>query len=584
MGGDFSFLNILAGVVLILFGARFLRKGFDRLLGQNLVVWLERMTAHRLRAFAAGVCISTIAPSSTTLALVIVRMLDVGRMTADRMLAVFLGANIGMTVLVQMIAFKIESFFSVFLIVGLFGFQVLKRDLFRGIGQCLLALGFIFLGIFLISGTASQIPPDGAFGQILTILKDYPVVLIVGVAIIAFLLQSSTAAIGLGLALEHGGVGGLGFLIAVVLGTNLGVAVTAMVAGWPTLEGRRLGSANLILKLGVSAAIFIFLGPILQIWGDTPGHAARQAANFHTGFNVIVAMIGLPLVRPLYYFVERYLIPTPQEDSIQLQKRRENFLDSAALESPSMALANATRQTMLMADEVRAMLENFLVCFSTRNVALARQLQKKDDEIDVMNNEIKSYLSRLSEESMGTRDSRLQLALFSFTSELEAIGDIIDRNLCHQVIKKAEQDGQLSDDDTERLRSFYNLIAERFEMAINILATRDKQLALKMVRGKDEPKEEFLRLQTEHYAALRLRAPGSLDGSSYFIDMLNGLRRISSHLTSIGHHFVDANDPAMAEFLADETEFGNERSPDESKERMEGEVLEQKDVRKLKKL
>lgn len=544
LANDFAFLNILAGVALILFGARFLRKGFDRLFGQNLVGWLQRMTARRMRAFAAGICIATVAPSSTTLALVTVRMLRTGNLTADRMLAVFLGANIGMTVMVQMLAFKLANAFAVFLIAGLFAFQFLKRDLFRGIGQCLLALGFIFLGIFLISDTAASIPTDGALGQILAILKDYPFVLLISSALIALVLQSSTAAIGLGIALAQGGLGDLGFLIPVVLGANLGVACTALVAGWSTLEGRRLGSANLVLKVAVAAGFFLLLTPILELWSATPGHAPRQAANFHTAFNVLVALIGLPFVLTLYRLVERVLVPSPAEGRVKLMERRENFLDEAALESPSMALANATRQTLLMADEVRTMLENFLVCFSTGNVAMARQLQERDNEIDDMNNEIKSYLSRLSEESMGGRDSRLQLALLSFTSELEAIGDIIDRNLCHQVLKKEGHGEHLSDDDARRIRLFYDMIAGRFETAINILASRNKTLAKELLRDKDAAKELFLRLQKEHYAALRHGQPGSLDGSSYFIDMLNGLRRINGHLTSIGYHFVGDNKAA----------------------------------------
>lgn len=560
--GDLVFLNILAGVALILFGARFLRKGFDRLLGQNLVAWLQKMTARRLRAFAAGVCIATVAPSSTTLALVAVRMLRSGNLTADRMLAVFLGANIGMTIMVQMLAFKVANAFSVFLVAGVIAFQFLKRELFRGIGQCLLALGFIFMGIFLISGAASAVPPDGAFGQILAILKDYPLVLLLSAALIALLLQSSTATIGLGIALAQGGLGDLELLIPVVLGANLGVACTALVAGWPTLEGRRLGSSNLLLKSCAAALLFLFLFQLMELWSGTPGHAPRQAANFHTAFNVLVALVGLPLVNPIYRLAEKWLAPTPARERAELIERREDFLDEAALESPSMALANATRQTLLMAYEVKTMLENFWICLSTKNIPMARRLQEKDDEVDEMNNEIKRYLSRLSEESMGAKDSRVQLALLSFTSELEAIGDIVDRNLCHQVIKQEGEGENLSPDDTERLRLFYERIMRRFEMAINVLATRNKNLAVEILSGKDSAKDFYLSLQKDHYAALKHHEPGSLDGSSYFIDMLNALRRISGHLTSIGYHFAGETKLAEQEVMLEES-LGSEEAAED---------------------
>ncbi len=536
---DVLFINIIAGVALILFGARFLRKGFDRLFGQHLVSWLHKMTAHRLRAFAAGICIATVAPSSTTLALVAVRMLKTGNLTADRMLAVFLGTNIGMTVMVQLLALKLANGFGFFLIAGLVAFQFLKRELLRGIGQCLLALGFIFLGIFLIAETASGISPGGPFGQILGILKDYPLVLVMAAAFIALLLQSSTATIGLAIALVQGGLGDLGFLLPVVLGANIGVAFTALVAGWPTLEGRRLGAGNLFLKAIVAIVLFLFLEQLIPLWELSPGYAPRQAANFHTGFNVVVALLGLPLVSLVYRCVEKMLPDESTSSALkQLIKPKENFLDEAALESPSMALANATRQSLIMAYEVKAMFENFLVCYTGKDEVMARKLQAKDNEIDSMNNGIKIYLSRLSEESMGAKDSRQQLALLSFTSELEAIGDVIDRTLCYQVIKQKGHGEHLSDADSHRLRSFYNLINQRFEMAINVLATRNKVLATDILAGKEVVKEHFLRYQKEHYADLQQHQASSLDGSSYFIDMLNGLRRIGSHLNSIGYHFT----------------------------------------------
>jgi phosphate:Na+ symporter len=202
-----------------------------------------------------------------------------------------------------------------------------------------------------------------------------------------------------------------------------------------------------------------------------------------------------------------------------------------------MALANATRQTLLMASEVKTMLENFWTCFLTRNSALARELQVRDNEIDRMNNEIKSYLSRLNEESMGGKDSRMQLALLSFTSELEAIGDIIDRSLCHQVIKQDQQGDKLSREDLARLQEYYKMVNHRFEMAINVLATRSKGLAAEILSRKDLAKDLYLRHQKEHYAALSHNGSTCFNGSSYFLDILNSLRRISGHLTSIGYHF-----------------------------------------------
>ncbi len=542
---DLWFVNILAGVALILFGARFLRKGFDRLFGQSLVFWLQKMTARRLRSFFAGMIIATVAPSSTTLALVAVRMLRSGNLTADRMLAVFLGANVGMTVMVQLLAFKIANAFSFFLVTGVFAFQFLKKATQRGIGQCLLALGFIFMGIHLISITTSAIPPDGLFGQVLELLASRLFLLILVSALIALLLQSSTATIGLGIALSKGGVGDLGFLVVIVLGANVGVACTALLAGWRPTEGKRLGSANLLLKAGAALGLFLLLGHLLAWWSATPGGVPRQAANFHTAFNLLVACVGLPLVNPLYRWIERFLVPgpPPRLEGEEEETPTDTWLDEAALDSPSMALACASRQTLAMADEVKGMLENAWLALTNHDAAMARKVQGSDDVVDRMNNDIKGYLSRLSEESMGGRDSRLQLALLSFTSELEAIGDAIDRNLCHQIIKQGNGDLRLSKEDVGRLGSYYEMVLERFDLAINVLVFRGKDLAHALLASKDQAKDQFLRHRHDHYADLTGPEPENLESSSHFLDMLNSLRRISGHLTSIGYHFCGETRP-----------------------------------------
>lgn len=144
----------------------------------------------------------------------------------------------------------------------------------------------------------------------------------------------------------------------------------------------------------------------------------------------------------------------------------------------------------------------------------------------------------------------MQLALLSFTSDLEAIGDVIDRGLCHQVIKQDSHGHKLSAEDGRRLEEYYALVAHGFEMAINVLATRKGGLARQILQRKDAAKELFLRHQTEHYAALSDEGGKCFNGSSYFLDILNGLRRISGHLTSVGYHFSESTQGAQAGKIA----------------------------------
>ncbi|MEX0929841.1 MAG: Na/Pi cotransporter family protein [Balneolales bacterium] len=530
-------LNIIGGVALILFGVRFLGKGLDRLFGHKLINWLHQMTSHRLKAFGAGIAISVVVPSSTTLALVALKLLHSTHLSFQRMLAVLLGTNIGITITVQLLAIRIYEYFPIFLILGLIAFQFLKRNIFRGIGQCSLALGFIFLAMNLISEAAASMSGNEEMILLIELLYGHPLALILISAVLTIMIQSSTAIVGIGLALADGGLGSLDLLIPIIIGSNIGIAGTALVAGYGSLEGRRLGTSNLLLKTAVGLLCLLALPAILEFMQQTPGDDIRQGANFHTLFNIIVAVTALPVLDYICSFT-RFLISPDQGDGVALSKPPATYLNEDAIDSPALGLINATRETLLMADEVKNMLMNFWRAHEGDNPAMARQVQRYDDRIDTMNNEIKEYLSRMSEEEMSPQDTKLQFTLFHFISELEAIGDVIDKNLCHQLIKEIEQGLFLTGKEQQYLNELYRQVIDRFEMAISILASRDAELAAKMLAEKEQLNEWCRAVQKDHYENLDIQDVVSLESSSYFIDTMNSLRRISSHLTSIAYSFA----------------------------------------------
>src|ERR1700730_11784742 len=142
-----ALLNIATGVILVLLGMRYIRKGLDRLFGNRLVDWLQGMTRNRFQAFFGGIVAGMIAPSSSAIAMLSVQMLNQTALTAGRMLAVVLGANVGITISVQLLAFRLQDYSGVFLLAGGIGFLFLERAVFRGAGQLLLGIGMVFLAL-----------------------------------------------------------------------------------------------------------------------------------------------------------------------------------------------------------------------------------------------------------------------------------------------------------------------------------------------------------------------------------------------------------------------------------------------------
>src|SRR5271155_502291 len=167
-------IKLAAGLALIIFGVRFLRKGLDRLLGGRLIVWLERATRNRVRALGAGVVTGVLAPSSTGLSLLIAQILGNGKAGTEMMLAVLMGANVGMTVLANIAALQVENYAGALLFLGVIGFQFATQERIRGIGQCLLSLGFIFVAMAFLKEGANDFSGSHDISIIFGILDHHP--------------------------------------------------------------------------------------------------------------------------------------------------------------------------------------------------------------------------------------------------------------------------------------------------------------------------------------------------------------------------------------------------------------------------
>lgn len=528
------FLQIAGGIALTIFGIRFLRKGLDRLFGGRLIAWLSRMTEQRWKAFTSGMVVGTFAPSSTALSLITLQMLNTGQLTAERMLAVLLGANVGITVTVQLLALHIQDYAGFFILLGVLGFQFFRREAVRGVGQCLLSLGFIFLAMKLIGEGASVVSADPSSKEWLHLFEGHPILTFLFVTGFTVFVQSSTASIGFAIGLSATGLFSAELLVPWVLGANMGIAVTGLAAGWSTLEGKRLAVANLLVK-GVIGAPFLFVTWLSdQLFSIVPGSVARDIAMFHTGFNLLVGFVAIPLVGPITRLVRMLVVPPESTTGLPVV---ETYLDVQALDSPSLALANATRETLTMADGVKLMLQYFWKGYSVRDLNLSERVQLEDDRADRYCREIKDYLSQIRE-GMTEEETRWQFALLTFSNELESVGDIIDKNLCDTLRKQTAEGVWLPDEDYAALAELHDRVVARFNVALGLLASRGGSQVKGFVSGKESLNEWCRQMQHAHYERLRTSDSRAVSASAYFLDVLNGFRRINSHITTIGYAFA----------------------------------------------
>ena len=243
-----ALFNLISAIVLILLGMRYIRKALDRLFGNQLVDWLQNTAKNRYKAFLAGIVAGLISPSSSAIATLSVQIVNQTALTAGRMLAVVLGANIGLTVIVHLITLDLQEFAGLFIAVGGLTFLFLKRTLFRGTGQFLLGLGVILLAMGIIGNAGKLAAGSPDIRLLFSVLDHYSWLVFVSTALLALILQSSTASIGLGIGLAKAGLVSGITMVPWNLGANLGIGLTILIAGWSSTEGRRLALASIMLK------------------------------------------------------------------------------------------------------------------------------------------------------------------------------------------------------------------------------------------------------------------------------------------------------------------------------------------------
>jgi len=531
--------NFLAGIALMLLGIRSLRKGSERFFGARLRRLLKSATQNPWRALAAGFGISILTPSSTAVALLAVEAINGGFMTFQQVLALMLGANIGFTVTVQLLAFKFYIYYPVFLALGIPVYVFSKNIPWRGAGQAVMGVGFLLLSIQLISVAVAPLKANPEVTHLVEILERHPVWLMWFAMALKVVLQSATATIGIAIAMCAQGVLPVNAAVAVVIGANLGIAVTALLAGFARIDTRRMAIGNLLFKVAGALVCMPLLVPLVKLISPLslagPTHDTQLIANAHSLFNIALAIVFLPLIPAIAKWLEKMLPARAEEKN----KTGARYLDKASLESPALALGQATREILHMADHVQVMLRDTHQALLQSDEKLCAAIHQHDDVVDLLNNEIKTYITRLSEQALTAEESHREVALLSFANELETIGDIIDKNLVELAEKKIKARVEFSKEGGEELEGFFKQVLENFEIGVAAFASQDRVLAEKLLRHKHSINEREPELRNRHFHRLRAGLSESFETSAIHLDVLTNLKHINSHLTAVVYPILE---------------------------------------------
>jgi len=529
-------LALFGGMALLLYGIRLSGDSLQRAVGGRLRQLLTGMSRNRLVAVLSGAAVTGIIQSSAATTLMLIGFVSAGLMTFRQTLGIILGADIGTTLTVQLIAFRVTDYAPLLIGLGFAVTFIARRSTPRDIGQAVLGLGLMFLGLKLILDGVAPLRGNDLAIDVLRVATETPIIAVLVAAVFSAVVTSSAATIGLALALASQGLIALPGAVAIVIGANVGTCATALAASiGATAEAKRVAVAHIAFKVLGGALLFPLIGPFTRLVEASASDPARQVANAHTFFNLGISLVFLLFTPWAARLIEALVPQAPTEET----PFRAKYLDERSQDQPSLALGQAHRESLRMADVTQGMLRDALAAFRTDNLALIEDIEKRDDQVDFLEREIKLFLTRLGREAMGPELARKEIGMVSVIGNLENIGDIIDKNLMELARKKYYQGRRFSEAGWLEIQEFHGLVAKNLERAIAAFAATDKALAQEVLDQRPFMRAKERELRESHLGRLRAGLAESLETSEIHLDILTNLKRISSHVSALMFPILD---------------------------------------------
>ena len=536
------FMGMFGGLALFLYGMDQMSDAMKTVAGFRMKDILERLTANRLTGFFTGIVTTAVLQSSSVVTVMLVGFINAGLMSFSQAVAVILGADVGTTITVQIIAFKVTHYALLLIGVGFLMAFAAKQRKVRLYGQWVLGLGLLFFGMNTMSATVTPLRDYEPFIRAMTVVSNP--LLAVGVAtLFTGIVQTSAATIGIAIVLASQGLIDLNAGIALILGANIGTCATAGLAaiGKPR-EAVRAAVAHVFFKVTGTLIIVPFI-PLLAALvvavspKPTPDMSAamiaasivpRQIANAHTLFNVGIAFLFLPFSTQIVRIIE-WMVPD-RLNGKNGQAQRPRYLDEAMIDTPTLALGLVRREVNRMGDVLEEMLEGIPAAVFHGDMEKMAAIQELDNQVDTLYDLITQYLAKIGRESLSDTVADDVLAAMTAITELESIGDIMETNLAHLAQVCATGNIALSQDALDALNQFHQKVVMAFTSAMSAFVS-DNADAAHMVM---DMKEAIHRMDA-HIRAVRARglhgtlSPQNMASYTLQVDIVENLKRVYYH-------------------------------------------------------
>ncbi|MQA57882.1 Na/Pi cotransporter family protein [Pseudomonas piscis] len=539
-----TLLNLLSAVALLVWGTHIVRTGILRVYGSNLRHVIGQNMSRRPLAFIAGILVTAMVQSSNATAMLVTSFVGQGLMGLTPALATMLGADVGTALMARVLTFDLSWLSPLLIFIGVMFFLSRKQTRAGQLGRVGIGLGLIILALQLIVEAAAPIThAQGVKVLFASLTGDILLDALMG-AVFAMVSYSSLAAVLLTATLAGAGVIGLPVAIGLVIGANIGSGVLAFLStSMQNAAGRQVALGSLLYKLIGLLLIIPVLDPLAH-WMDSLDFSAQEVViGFHLLYNTARCLLLLPSVSPMARLCAWLLPERAQENG----RARPRHLDPTALVTPSLALANAARETLRIGDLVDSMLEAMGDVLRGKQTAITQELRALSDDVEALYSAIKLYLAQMPREDLSDQDSRRWAEIIELAINLKLASDLIERMLRKVQQQKTSQRRSFSEVGLEELTGLHAQLIANLRLGLSVFLSADPESARQLLREKRRFRAQERRLAHAHVSRLQRKIVQSIETSSLHLELIADMKRLNSLFCSSAYVVLETSDTGALE-------------------------------------
>jgi len=529
-------IEVLGGLALFIFGINSLSDSLKKITSNKLKTVINTLTKKSWSTVLIGTFTTMIIQSSSATSVMAVGFVNAGLLTLRQAIGIIMGANIGTTITAQIVSFKIDMLAYPIIIIGFLIHFLSRRRRYKNIGMTIIGLGLLFLGMTVMKGALDPLKDNEIFKNFLLVFSRNPFYGILAGLGLTALLQSSSATIGLLIALASQGLMPIEAAIPILIGDNIGTCSTALISSiGATVTAKRAAFSHLIFNI-LGTAVFVILLYVFRlqplIISLTGESVPRQIANIHTTFNVVTAIILFPMIGLFEKVVLKFI---PGKD-ITVHKNAL-YLDSRLIDTPSLSLDQAKKELLRVTKIAQTMLNLSFERLHKKDTIIEKKLLDRESAVDSITEDIVRYLTRVSQKSLGSRLSNKLTNLFHIAYIVERAADHAE-SMLYLMLMKEENNMTFSKIAFQELESTHDKVDHLFNILISGMENNNLEKLKQCEKIESEIDLMVKEIRTNHLKRLQNGECTALPGV-IFSDIILHFERIGDLLFGISRSLLD---------------------------------------------